>query len=141
MRVLHIDKNRVLVTEAFEDLIIDCISHLSDKHFKAAIQVSYHMCYLSKQVRDSSLSFHAFNLLGQLFHTLKLYKEALLIFEFLRDMANEFHNFAYLILSFESIAKVLNDMKDYERGLIAAKKMMQVAWFIGSHEFELYAYE
>ena len=99
------------------------------------------MCCLAKQVKDSSVSFHAFNLLGKLLHTLKLYKEALLIFEFLRDMANEFHNFAYLILSFESLAKVLNDMQDYEKALIAAKKMMQVAWFIGSREFELYAYE
>jgi len=96
---------------------------------------------LSKQVYDSAVSFHAFNLLGNLLYTLKIYKEALLIFEFLRDMANEFHNFAHLILAYENLAKICNDMQDHDRSLIAAKKMMQVSWFLCSHEFELYAYE
>ena len=55
------------------------------------------------------MSFHAFKLLGTVFHLLNMLPEALLIFEFMRDMANEFSNSGHLIIAFECMAKVLND--------------------------------
>jgi len=63
-------------------------------------------------------------LLGHAFRSLFMLKEAMNIFEFLRDLADEFNNYSQLILAFESMSKVFNDMHLYELGLVAAKKMM-----------------
>ena len=48
IEILHTDYDRILLTEALEELILDMIQHYGDKHYQAAIQVCYHICYLSK---------------------------------------------------------------------------------------------
>jgi len=48
IEILHTDHDRILLTEALEELILDMIQHYGDKHYQAAIQVCYHICYLSK---------------------------------------------------------------------------------------------
>ena len=47
-----------------------------------------------------SFAFHAFNLLGHALRSILLLKEAMVIFDFLREMADEFNNYGQLILAF-----------------------------------------
>jgi tetratricopeptide (TPR) repeat protein len=76
-------------------------------------------------------------MLGNLLRHMGMHSDAIKIFLLARDLANDFEDWSQLIISYENIAKACLENKEYEKSLIAAKKMMQVTWYANSPDFEI----
>jgi len=52
LTILRKDEDRYNLTLSLEDLLLDCILFFSEKRFMEAIQVCYHLCQLTRIIRD-----------------------------------------------------------------------------------------
>lgn len=72
---------------------------------------------------------------------LDLNYEAYEVTEFLRDVCEETYNPKPLLDVFNKMAHLLKLMAMYDKAIIASKKLLQMAWFLGDQQFEIKAYE
>ena len=79
-------------------------------------------------------------MLGCLYLNLDMVAEARKVFDLLRDVAEECHNWGHAILAYEWIGRVLQASSQYEHALKAFKKMMQLSWVTNVPEYEVKAY-
>lgn len=80
-------------------------------------------------------------LIAALLYTLNMKKEAQEILEFLRDLCEDTYNFTPLLDIYDRMAEMLKQLTEYDKACVAAKKMLQLAWIIGSKTYELKAFK
>jgi len=64
-------------------------------------------------------------------------REARQVFDLMKDVAEECHNWCQAMLAYEWIGRTLHAAHDYENAIKAFKKMMQLSWVTGVPEYEV----
>jgi len=70
---------------------------------------------------------HTF-MLALILEKLDLRDKAMLILEYLRDLAEDTNNNKEVIRVYEAMGKLNQDKKEYQEAILAFKRMLQVAW-------------
>ena len=78
---------------------------LQDRQFNPCIDTAYMMCQISKTFRDCQLTYCSFTLLGCLLMHLGFLLEAKKLFEVVKDVALDSHNWCVAMQSYEWIGR------------------------------------
>ena len=82
------------------------------------------MSLVCKSLIDKRLLKESQTLLGSLYLHLGKTNNAKAIFDLLRDVAEECHNWSYAIQAYSWLGRVMQEQHDYENSIKAFKKMM-----------------
>lgn len=111
-----------------------------ERNFKNAIPEVLLLSMICKTMIDKQLLKLSQTLLGCLYLHLGKTEEAMAIFDFLRDVAEECHNWSYAIQAYHWIGQVMQEQHNYENSIKAYKKMMQLSWLTDVAEYEIKSY-
>ena len=105
------------------------------------LNICYMICRVSKTFRDLNPTYHSYTLLGTALLHLGYFSEAKQVFEVMKDVALDAHNWSQVMLSYELLGRAYQELKDFENSTFAFKLMLQYAWINNANEFEIKAYE
>jgi tetratricopeptide (TPR) repeat protein len=92
---------------------------------------------VAKAMIDKQFFFLSHCVLGCLYLHLGLLKDARTVFDLLKDVAEDSHNWGQAMQAYEWIGRVLQHSCDYENAIKSFKKMMQLSWVNNIPEFEV----
>ena len=95
------------------------------------------LAMVSKSMIDKPLLFLSHQVLGCLFLHLDMIDEARKVFDMLKDVAEECHNWCQAMQAYEWIGRVLCAGNNYEQACKSFKKMMQLSWVTNVPEYEV----
>ena len=79
-------------------------------------------------------------MLGVLYLKLDFFKESRQVFDLIKDVSDECHNWGQAMQAYEWIGHVLSAQHDHDNAIKAYKKMMQLAWETNIPEYEVKSY-
>ena len=122
------DTERQLVLNWLIDKMYDVFKMLNEKQFSVILNNSYMIAMVCKTFKDLNLTYNAFTLLGVILLHTGLYMQAKQVFEVVKDIAMDSHNWSQVMVAYEFIGRAYQELQDYENSTFTFKLMLQYAW-------------
>lgn len=135
-----VDQDRITVIDWMTKKLQVIMYNFHNRLFQGMIPDCVKLGMVSKALIDKNLLFFTYQVLGCLYLHMDMVVEARKVFDLLRDVAEECHNWCHAMQAYEWIGRVLCASTQYEQSVKAYKKMMQLSWVNNVPEYEVKSY-
>ena len=138
--IMKIDSMRIQVIDEMLTNLYTVYVLLLDRSFYDAFVKIFINISLAKEFNEFFVLIKHVKILAMLLIKLERQKDAIKIYEFLRDLAEDTQNNDVSMDAYESLGKLLQERGDNDQAIVCFKKMLQLAWAEDDMQMETRAY-